>query len=89
MRAVVLAVLLLASQVHALNTPALHDRVNDTAGLLSEQQQGELEAKLKGIEDSTGHQFAFLSVPSLDGASIDGEEATDAPIEVLESPPII
>ena len=71
MRAVVLAVLLLASQVHALNTPALHDRVNDTAGLLSEQQQGELEAKLKGIEDSTGHQFAFLSVPSLNGASIE------------------
>lgn len=71
-RLLALAALLLASTtVHALNVPELHGRVNDNAGLLTERQRGELEAKLKGVEDSTGHQFAFLSVPTLDGASIE------------------
>lgn len=61
-----------ASSAYALDVPTLNGhRVNDNAGLLSAPTRDALEAKLQKIEADTGHQFVFLSVQSLNGASIE------------------
>lgn len=66
-----LLVLALAAPAAALEVPYLAGRVNDTAGLLSSDQQAALTAKLKAYEARTGHQVVVLTVPSLDGAPLE------------------
>ncbi len=51
--------------------PQLKGRVNDQAGLLATAEQAQLERQLSEYEKSTGHQFVFVSVPSLEGDAIE------------------
>jgi uncharacterized protein len=67
------------SPVRALDVPPLGGRVNDLAGLLDAGQRAALEQKLEAYERGSGHQFALLSVPSLDGDSLE-----DFSIRVVE-----
>lgn len=51
--------------------PALTGRVVDNAGLLSPDQQAALTRKSADLERATGHQFVIVTLPSLDGLSIE------------------
>jgi uncharacterized protein len=51
--------------------PKLEGRVNDLGGVLSPQGKQRLESELAQYEKKTGHQFAFLSVESLEGRPIE------------------
>lgn len=68
---IAVAALLLPASAFALAVPELHGRVNDAASLLTAGQASALEAKIAAFEKSTGHQFAFLSVSTLEGQSIE------------------
>lgn len=46
-------------------------RVHDDAGILSAQTVAYLEQSLRAFEDSTSNQIAILTVPDLEGESID------------------
>lgn len=65
-------VLLLApARAAPLEVPRLERRVTDLAGALSPSEQAALEEKLRRYEARTGHQFAVLLVPSLQGEPIE------------------
>jgi uncharacterized protein len=61
------AALLGAHGAHALEPPALERRVTDLARVLAEPERAGLEARLEAYERQTGHQFAVLVLPSLEG----------------------
>jgi len=69
----VLAIVLLAaaSVAHGLAVPALNAHVNDLAQLLSPAARDRLEKKLTDLETRTGAQIAVLTVPSLEGESLE------------------
>ena len=73
------AMLLCVAQAFALAVPALHGRVNDLAGLLDATQARALEQKLEAYERGSGHQLALLTIPSLEGDSLE-----DFSIRVVE-----
>jgi uncharacterized protein len=60
-----------AQRVEAFEIPALRGHVNDYAQLLSPRAAFILERRLSAFEAKTGHQFALLTVPSLEGAPIE------------------
>ena len=65
------ALLLMAAlPVRALDVPELRGYVNDYANLLSTSEQAALESQLAAYAQSSGHQFALLTVASLDGQDI-------------------
>ncbi|MFE1597327.1 TPM domain-containing protein [Methylobacterium sp. ID0610] len=66
-----LAVLAAAALAAELSFPALTGRVVDAAGLLTDQQRGALDAKLKAHEDKTSDQVVVATVRSLQGTSIE------------------
>jgi uncharacterized protein len=66
-----LLALLLVNSAAALDVPALKGRVNDYAGLMPRDRAAALEGRLEQFENSTGHQIAVLTVPSLDGDTIE------------------
>src|SRR5512140_574907 len=70
---VIAALLLLFLAASALSTevPYLSHRVNDTAEILSSETVYSLEAILKAHEDSTSNQIAVLTIPGLDGETIE------------------
>ncbi|HUP23406.1 MAG TPA: TPM domain-containing protein [Thermoanaerobaculia bacterium] len=81
------AVLLLAAwglsgptAVVALEVPFLAGRVNDLAGMLDASAEARLEQKLAALERDTGSQVAVLTVPSLEGDSLE-----DFSIRVVET----
>jgi uncharacterized protein len=55
----------------AAEPPKLAARVNDYAGLLSRDAAMRLEQVLEQYEQQTGHQFALLTIASLDGDPIE------------------
>jgi uncharacterized membrane protein YgcG len=65
--------LLAVVPVYAFEVPALTGRVNDNAHLLTPEQISSLSDKLKIIEtdSKTGAQVVVLTLPSLDGETID------------------
>ncbi len=65
------AAVLLARPAQAVEVPKLTQRVEDKANVLQPQQRAQLEEKLAAYEQRTGHQFAVLTVPSLDGDPIE------------------
>jgi uncharacterized protein len=76
-----LSSLLLAPALsNALDVPPLRGRVNDYAKLLSQERARALEAQLEKFEQETGHQIAVLTIPSLEGDSLE-----DFSIRVAES----
>ena len=71
--AVLLAGLLfLAPNARPADVPFLTGRVNDTAGMLSAETALRLGTILKQHEDSTGNQVVVLTVPALDGETVEG-----------------
>jgi len=63
--------LLAPSLANALEVPPLRGRVNDHAKLLSQERALVLEAQLEKFEQETGHQIAVLTIPSLEGDSLE------------------
>lgn len=51
--------------------PPLTAHVNDTGNLLSPSARAELERKLSDYEQKTGHQFALLTIDSLQGDALE------------------
>jgi uncharacterized protein len=66
-----LAVLLAPIGAHALDVPALSARVNDYAKLLTPERAQAIESQLAAYERQSGHQFALLTVKSLEGDSLE------------------
>jgi uncharacterized protein len=64
---VLAGVVSLAVGVSALEVPYLAGRVNDQAGLLDDGFEGQLEERLRLLEEETGAQVAVLTIPSLEG----------------------
>jgi uncharacterized protein len=56
----------------ALDVPPLRGRVNDYAGVMSQNQMRSLESQLAQFEQETGHQVVVLTIPTLDGEDIEG-----------------
>jgi uncharacterized protein len=63
--------LFFASHAAALEPPALSGRVNDYARLLPADRANSLTAELAAHEQKTGHQFVVLTIPSLEGDSLE------------------
>jgi uncharacterized protein len=55
----------------ALNFPPLTGRVVDQANIMSAQSRGDLETKLKDLEDKSGIQLVVATVSSLQGSDIE------------------
>src|SRR3972149_11166850 len=71
-RAVGFAVLLWAGSAFAEPTfPALTGRVVDDANLLSASDKAQLTADLKALEDKSSDQVVVVTVPSLQGFTIE------------------
>jgi len=60
-----------SSLAPALDVPPLRGRVNDYAALLSPAKERELESRLAGFEQQTGHQIAVLTIPTLAGDALE------------------
>jgi uncharacterized protein len=63
--------LLTAHAVAALEVPALKARINDYAGMISQATERQLEQSLRDFENSQSTQIVVLTVPSLEGESIE------------------
>lgn len=59
------------SSAQALVVPQLQGYVNDYADMLSPIVKAELEDKLKDLEKTDSTQIVILTVPSLEGESIE------------------
>ncbi|TCD47567.1 TPM domain-containing protein [Chlorobium sp. N1] len=57
--------------LHALEVPALAGRVNDYAGMISPATRSAIERALERLEREESTQVALLTVPSLEGDSIE------------------
>jgi len=55
----------------ALDVPPLRGRINDYAGLIPPDRARALEERLASFEAETGHQIAVLTIPSLEGDSLE------------------
>jgi uncharacterized protein len=55
----------------ALEVPALKSRVNDTGGMLPPEAESRIETLLKDLEEKDSTQIVVLTVPSLDGDSVE------------------
>jgi uncharacterized protein len=72
--------LMIAAGASALEVPYLAGRVNDQAGLLDEDFEGQLEERLRLLEEETGAQVVVLTIPSLEGDPLE-----DFSIRVVET----
>lgn len=66
--------------IAAVDVPYLTGRVTDTANIISKDMRKTLTDRLKAHEERTGNQIAVLTVPTLDGGSIE-----DYAVKVFES----
>jgi len=62
---------LLAALAWAVDVPYLSGRVVDDAEILSPAARERIAQSLKALEDRTTHQVAVLTVPTLDGESVE------------------
>jgi uncharacterized protein len=62
---------LLSASAYPLSVPPLRGRVNDYAKVIKTDQTRKLEDQLAQFERDTGHQVAILTVPSLEGDSLE------------------
>ncbi len=77
---VLVAALLVATVVAAVEVPYLSGRVNDQAGLLGDSFETGLDGRLRQLEEETGAQVVVLTIPSLEGDPIE-----DFSIRVVET----
>ncbi|HEY7321269.1 MAG TPA: TPM domain-containing protein [Candidatus Binatia bacterium] len=69
--AFLLAQTVFVSLVPALDVPPLKGRINDYAGLIPADRARALEERLAAFEAETGHQIVVLTIPSLEGDSLE------------------
>lgn len=69
--AAVLAILAVTVSAQKLPEPISGKMVNDFAGKLSADDQQKLEVILRDYEKRTSNEIAFVTVPSLDGVSVE------------------
>ncbi len=69
--ALMLVAMLSSVPAAALEVPYLAGRVNDLAGLLSQETARQLESKLEQLEQATGAQVVVLTLKSLDGEPLE------------------
>jgi uncharacterized membrane protein YgcG len=74
-----LFLLLIASPARALDVPPLEGRVNDRAGIIPDPARQRIEQRLLAYEQSSGHQFAVLTLTTLEGDALE-----DFSIRVVE-----
>ncbi|MBI5645841.1 MAG: TPM domain-containing protein [Ignavibacteriae bacterium] len=67
----VACLLIALAAARALDVPYLGGRINDLAHILSTGTIEEIERLLKAHEDSTGNQFAVLTITTLEGESLE------------------
>jgi uncharacterized protein len=60
-----------ADAAHALDVPPLKGYVNDYANMISRQTKSKLEKELKAFERTDSTQLVILTVPSLEGETIE------------------
>jgi uncharacterized protein len=72
--------LLASGPALALEVPKLQGRVNDYGDLLTPEVERRIDEQLAAYEKRTGHQFALLTIETLDGDPIE-----DFSIRVVES----
>ena len=65
------SLVLAAVVAFALDYPALSGRVVDQANVMAAQSRGELETKLKDLEDKSGIQLVVATVKSLQGTDVE------------------
>ncbi len=70
-RLLLLFLLAIPAESFSLAVPSLRGRINDYAGLISADTAAELENRLATFEKETGHQIAVLTIPSLEGDTIE------------------
>lgn len=68
---VAIFIILLSVNIFSLSFPKLIGRVNDYAGILSSGEEQNLESLLNNLEDRTTSQFVILTVPDLQGTTIE------------------
>lgn len=71
LRVLACALLLAPCAAAALQVPPLKGRINDYAGILSPEAERRIEAASKQLEESDSTQVVVLTVPALDGDSIE------------------
>ena len=69
--AAALLLCLVSAAAFALNFPPLTGRVVDQANIMSAQSRGDLETKLKDLEDKSGIQLVVATVSSLQGSDVE------------------
>ncbi len=96
--AVWLAMLVIAAPAAAQTFPKLTGRVMDNADLLRPEQEVDLTSKLAALETRTGRQFVIVTLPSLEGRTIEdygyrlgrewkiGDEAKDDGVLLIVAP---
>jgi uncharacterized protein len=62
---------LMSTPSYSLDVPPLRGRVNDYAKVITADQTRKLEDQLAQFEQDTGHQVAILTIPSLEGDSLE------------------
>jgi uncharacterized protein len=67
----IVVLILRACVARALEVPPLRARVNDRAGMMREHAVAQLEEWLGQFETQTVHQIAVLTIPSLNGDSLE------------------
>jgi len=78
--ALVALVVLWAAPAFALEPPKLAGRVSDYANVIPDDVERRITGQLEAYERSTGHQFAVLTIPGLEGDPIE-----DFSIRVVEA----
>ena len=61
----------LPSVSYSLNAPRLQGYVNDYAGIMNPSTKSKLEEALRAFEQSDSTQIVILTVPSLEGESLE------------------
>jgi len=69
--ALLLVIVLFAIPLVALEVPYLGGRVNDLAALIPDPVETRIEQQLAGLEERTGAQLVVLTLPSLEGESLE------------------
>ena len=68
---VVIAFFAIIPELMAQNVPTLRGRVNDYAGILSDNTRSSIETKLKKLEQDDSTQVAVLTISSLEGGNLE------------------
>jgi uncharacterized protein len=66
-----IALALAALPAFAVDVPYLSGRVTDNAQILSDETRKTVTANLKAHEEKTTNQIAVLTVPTLEGVSVE------------------